>query len=107
MARVSNSRLNNCITNILNFTVYKIFRILYRTNSKNSETMFEIPDEIACRMAQAGAEINEGNAAAVIKNGEQNAPEISTVLIESEFPKQAPALLSLIKSSETQLKKMM
>lgn len=107
LSRVGNSRLNICITNMLNFTVYKVFRIVFRTNSKNSGTMFEIGDETACRMAQAGTEINEGTAATAIKDSEQNAPEISTVLIESEYPKQAPALLSLIKSSETQLKKLM
>lgn len=107
LARIGNSRLNMSITNMLNFTVYKVFRIVYRTNSRNSDTMFEIGDETACRMAQAGAEINEGSAATAIKESEQNAPEISTVLIESEYPKQAPALLSLIKSSETQLKKML
>ena len=32
--------------------------------------------------------------------------EISTVLIEKEYPKQSPALLSLIKSSEAKLKKL-
>lgn len=107
LSKVGNSRLNICITNILSFTVYKVFRIVYRTNRLNSDTMFELGDEAACRMAQAGAEINEGAAATAIKESEQNAPEISTVRIESEFPKQAPALLSLIKSSEAQLKKLM
>ncbi len=107
LSRVGNSKLSMAITNMLNFTIYKVFRIVYRTNAKNSDTMFEISDETACRMAGAGTEINEGAAASAIKESEQNAPEISTVLIESEYPKQAPALLSLIKSSETQLKKLM
>ena len=106
LSRIGNSKLNNAVTNILNFTVYKVFRIIYRTNAKNSETMFEISNEAACRMAGAGAEINEGAAATAIKETEQNAPEISTVMIESDYPKQAPALLSLIKSSENQLKKL-
>ncbi len=107
LSRIGNSKLSMAVTNMLNFTVYKVFRIVYRSNVKNSHTMFEISDETACRMANAGAEINEGSAASAIKESEQNAPEISTVLIESEYPKQAPALLSLIKSSETQLKKLM
>ncbi len=107
LSRIGNSRLSMAVTNMLNFTVYKVFRIVYRSNVKNSHTMFEISDETACRMANAGAEINEGSAVLAIKESEQNAPEISTVLIESEYPKQAPALLSLIKSSETQLKKLM
>ncbi len=107
LSKVGNSRLSVSITNMLNFAVYKVFRIIYRTNRKNSETMFEINEETACRAAQAGAELNEGAAASAIKEAEQEAPEISTVLIESEFPKQAPALLSLIKSSEVQLKKLL
>ncbi len=107
LSRVGNSKLNNAVTNILNFTVYKVFRIIYRTNIKNSETMFEINSESACRMASAGAEINEGIAATAINETEQNAPEISTVTIETDYPKQAPALLSLIRSSENQLKKLM
>lgn len=106
LSRIGNSKLNISVTNMLNFNVYKIFRIVYRSNPKNSDTMFEISDETACRMAQAGSEINEGNAAAAMKDTVQNAPEISTVMIESDYPKQAPALLSLIKSSETQLKKL-
>ena len=106
LSRIGNSKLNNAITNILNFTVYKVFRIVYRTNSRNSDTMFEIGNESACRMAQAGSEINEGAASAAIKDTEQSAPEISTVMIETDYPKQAPALLSLIKSSESQLKKL-
>ena len=107
LSRIGNSRLNNAVTNILNFTVYKVFRIIYRTNAKNSDTMFEIGSESACRMASAGAELGEGAAAAAIKESEQDAPEISTVTIETDYPKQAPALLSLIKSSENQLKKLM
>lgn len=107
LSRIGNSKLNNAVTNILNFTVYKVFRIIYRTNAKNSDTMFEIASESACRMASAGVEMGEGAAAVAIKETEQNAPEISTVTIETDYPKQAPALLSLIKSSESQLKKLM
>ncbi|MBQ8903212.1 MAG: helix-turn-helix transcriptional regulator [Oscillospiraceae bacterium] len=107
LSRIGNSKLNNAVTNILNFTVYKVFRIIYRTNPKNSDTMFEIGSESACRMASAGAEMGEGAAAVAIKEAEQIAPEISTVMIETDYPKQAPALLSLIKSSENQLKKLM
>jgi len=106
LGKISNSRLNICVTNMLNFTVYKIFRIIYRSNKLNSPTMFEISDETACRIAQAGAEIAEGNAESAILEAEQESPEISTVTIERDYPKQAPALLSLIKGSETQLKKL-
>ncbi len=107
LAKAGNPRLNICLTNLLNFTVYKAFRILYRTNKSNSPTMFELNDEISCRAAQAGVELAEGNAAAAVRESDMAAPEISTVLIERDYPKQAPALLSLLKSSEAQLKKIL
>lgn len=106
LGKISNSKLNICVTNMLNFTVYKIFRIIYRSNKSNSPTMFEIGDETACRIAQAGTEIAEGNATVAMLEAEHEPPEISTVTIERDYPKQAPALLSLIKGSETQLKKL-
>lgn len=106
LGKISNSKLNMCVTNMLNFTVYKIFRIIYRSNKSNSPTMFEISDETACRIAQAGVEIAEGNAGFAMLEAESEPPEISTVTIETDYPKQAPALLSLIKSSENQLKKL-
>lgn len=106
LGKISNSRLNICVTNTLNFTVYKIFRIIYRSNKTNSQTMFEIGDETACRIAQAGVELAEGGAASAMLEAEFEPPEISTVTIERDYPKQAPALLSLIKSSESQLKKL-
>lgn len=106
LGKISNSKLNVCVTNMLNFSVYRIFRIVYRSNKSNSQTMFEISDDAACRIAQAGVEIAEGNAASAISESESEPPEISTVTIENDYPKQAPALLSLIKSSESQLKKL-
>ncbi|MDE7234430.1 MAG: helix-turn-helix domain-containing protein [Ruminiclostridium sp.] len=107
LAKVGSSRLNAAVTNLLNFSVYKAFRLLYRTSKNNSPTMFELSDEMSCRAAQAGAVIAEGNAAEAIGETERDAPEISTALIERDYPKQAPALLSLIKSSESQLKKLL
>ena len=105
LSRIENTALNNAVSSVFSLTVYKIFRIVFRSGKTNSQNMFEIPDERACHYADAGISIAEAQAASAIKEQQGEAPEISTVLIENEFPKQAPAILSLIKSSEAQLKK--
>ncbi len=105
LGRVGNSELNKAVTSILSLTVYKVFRIVFRTNSSNTQTMFEIADERALHCADAGIHIAEADAASALKEHHDSDTEISTVLIEREYDKQSPALLSLIKSSETALKK--
>ncbi len=107
LENIVNSKLTLAVTSILNLTVYKVFRIVFRSNKSNTQTMFEIPDERSCYCADAGISMAEADAAAAACQSGNSEPEISTVIIESEFPKQSAALLSLIKSSEAQLRKMM
>ena len=106
LGRIGNSKLSMSCATILNLTVYKVFRLIYRTNKSNSQTMFEIKDEKACHTADAGIHFAEADVAEIIREINGEGAEISTVLIESEYPRQSPAFLSLIKSSEAQLKKL-
>lgn len=106
LGKIGNAGLNSSVTNILNLTVYKVFRLIFRANKSNTQNMFEIPDERSCHTADAGIHLAEAEIATVTKNIDNVSTEISTVLIEKEYPKQSPALLSLIKSSEAQLKKL-
>lgn len=105
LGKVSESRLTVAVTSILSLTVYKVFRLVFRSNKSNSQTMFEIADERACHLADAGVHIAEADIATAVKSIDSVNAEISTVLIEKEYPKQSAALLSLIKSSEAQLRK--
>lgn len=105
LAKIGNSKLNMAVSSMLSLTVYKVFRIVFRVNKSEASTMFEFSEEKACRLADAGISVSEGDAASAAKESE-NPVEISAVMIENEFPKQAPALLSLIKGSETRLKKL-
>lgn len=106
LGNISNARLSMAVTSILDLTVYKVFRLIFRANKSNTQNMFEIPDERACHTADAGMHLAEADISTVTKNIDNVSTEISTVLIESRYPKQSPALLSLIKSSEAQLKKL-
>ncbi|MBQ9484324.1 MAG: helix-turn-helix transcriptional regulator [Ruminiclostridium sp.] len=107
LERIGNSKLTSAVTTILDLNVYKIFRLVFRTNRSNTQNMFEIPDGRSCHIADAGIHLSEGEIATLVKEIDGGvSSEISTVLIEKEYPKQSPALLSLIKSSEAKLKKL-
>jgi transcriptional regulator with XRE-family HTH domain len=106
LEHIGNSRLTGAVTSIFDLTVYKVFRLVFRTNRSNSQTMFEVPDTVCCHIADAGIHICEGDIESLVKEIDVGGrSEISTVLIEKDYPKQSPALLSLIKSSEARLRK--
>ena len=105
LGRIGNSKLTGAVTTILDLTVYKVFRLIFRANKSNTQSMFEIADERSCHTADAGIHFAEADIASLVREIDGGNTEISTVLIEKEYPKQSPALLSLIKSSEAQLKK--
>ncbi|MBO6232092.1 MAG: helix-turn-helix transcriptional regulator [Ruminiclostridium sp.] len=107
LGRIGDSRITGAVTSVINLTIYKVFRLIFRANKSNTQTMFEIPDIRSCHIADAGIHISEAELASIVRDSDGGGSEISTVVIESEYPKQSPALLSLIKSSEAQLKKLM
>ena len=107
LSRIASPKLTAAVTNILDLTIYKVFRLIFRANKSNTQSMFEIADERSCHIADAGIHLAEADIATVVRSIDGGNSEISTVLIEKEYPKQSPALLNLIKSSEAQLKKHM
>ncbi|MBQ9384298.1 MAG: helix-turn-helix transcriptional regulator [Ruminiclostridium sp.] len=103
--KIGDSRFSVSVTSMLDLTVYKVFRLIFRSNRNNSQTMFGIADNKSLHYADAGIHIAEADITEMLKDPDPDNPEISTVLIESEYPKQSASLLSLIKSSEAQIKK--
>ncbi|MCL2634348.1 MAG: helix-turn-helix domain-containing protein [Oscillospiraceae bacterium] len=106
LAKFKNSKLTASISEFLTLSVYSCFRLTYRANSKNDANIFGIKEELALRSALAGRSISEGNAIiAADETGDDSLPVITTATLEADYNRQATALLSLIKSSENQLKK--
>lgn len=105
LAKIGNSHFSLQVISILNLSVYKVFRIVFRSNKANTQNMFEIADERSCHYADVGIHIAEAELEYMLKNSDISSAEISTVVIENDYPRQSPALLSLIKSSESQIKK--
>ncbi|MCL2638535.1 MAG: helix-turn-helix domain-containing protein [Oscillospiraceae bacterium] len=104
--KAKNKKLTHSITTILSLGIYKSFRLVYKLNPKNDKKLFIVNEEAAFRAAVAGELIAEGAALTAISEttGVQS-DEITTASLESEYNKQAAALLNLIRNSENMIKK--
>lgn len=107
LIKARNAKLTQSVASFLTLAVYKAFRLTYQSNPKNDENIFSIPKESAPNITEAVMCISEGKANAALKNGvvSPDLPIITTATLESDYKKQATALLSLIRNSENQLKK--
>ncbi|MDR2532568.1 MAG: helix-turn-helix domain-containing protein [Oscillospiraceae bacterium] len=109
--RIKNKKLTHSISTILSLSIYKSFRLVYKQGgTKNDKNLFMVNEEAAFRAATAGELFAEGAALTALKERTDSdnavAPiEITTASLESEFNKQAAALLNLIRNSENTIKK--
>ena len=106
LAKSKNAQLTDRVYNIFAFTVYKVFRIIYKTNPSNDRNIFKIPEEKADRLIVAGEAIAAANAAAAVSDSSEKAPAISRSYLEEEFGKSASVLLNAVMQCENQLDKL-
>jgi Predicted transcriptional regulators len=101
------------VSQYLMMAVYKMFRLLYGANSKNTEKMFSITRATYEGYAQAAMLVSETKAKAAIK-GElteegEAPPDVSKLLMTTEsltkqYPMYTTSLVNLIKTSEERIK---
>jgi len=103
LLKIGNPRLTSAVSDFLTHSAYSCFRLVYRSNPKNDANIFSIKEELALRSADAARSVAEGRALA--EPASADAPLITTSALESEYKRQAAALLSLVKNSEHGLKK--
>jgi transcriptional regulator with XRE-family HTH domain len=107
--KTKNKKLTQSITTILSLGIYKSFRLVYKLNPKNDKNLFIVNEEAAFRAAAAGELIAEGAALTALSErseiGTGSSAAITTASLESEYNKQAAALLNLIRNSENMIKK--
>ena len=106
LAKSKNAQLADRIHDVFAYSVYKAFRIIYRSNPSNDTNIFKIPEEKADRLIVAGEAIAAANAVAAASNSPEKAPEISRSNLEEEFGKSASVLLNTVMQCENQLEKL-
>ncbi len=106
LGKIKCRALSKNISSMLMLSVYKAFRITYSTNDKNDKNMFSVPAGASPYLSSSAIQIDESGAVNAAKTETENAPLLTTAIIEEEFDKQGTALLSLIKQCESRIKKL-
>lgn len=106
LAKSRNTKLVQCISNMLSLTVYRSFRLVYKLNPNNDNNLFGISEEMAYRSAVAVTTVYEGKALLAVSKEQkkESSINITTAYLEKEYQKQGAALLNLVKNSEAVLK---
>lgn len=112
LAKSKNKNLITEISSFLMLSVYRAFRIVFSSNSKNQESFFTVPKSLASAKASAKMTINEANAASIAygedtaQNGkiDSDSLEISGEQLSSEYPLFATSLVNLIQNCENNIK---
>lgn len=97
------------ISNYLMIAVYKMFRLIYSSNSKNADSMFRVPKGISNGYSNAAMLRAEANVEAILagestesRNGMKDTGmfAMTTESISKEYPVYSTSLLNLIKLCE-------
>lgn len=104
--------LTSEISAYLMLAVYKMFRIMYFSNPKNTKSFFQINEGMSKALSSASMEVLEGKIAMLASGkdvdqleGFEN-PDILTISEESlqkSYPLFAPSLLNLVRAAEVRM----
>lgn len=93
--------------------VYRVFRLLYSSNPRNSQNMFAVPQHLYRSRSQAVQLVSEGNAEA-IANGlplveyksvdRTKRPELSPEIIDEQYTTLSSSLFNLIQNAEERIR---
>ncbi len=93
----------------LMMSVYKMFRLLYQSVTKNAASLFRVPDSRWRGYSSGAMDVAEANVAAILKGEDLglgaplkdlSAFSMTTESLSREYPLYATSLLNLIKTSE-------
>lgn len=99
-------------SSFLMLAIYKMFRIVYSSNSKNDSRFFTVPEVISSGVTSAAMSVCEANAAAAAKGvvigdgdtaSETDDTLITTGSLSEEYAGSASSLLNVIKNSEAKI----
>jgi len=114
LAKAKNRALVTEVSSFLMLAVYRMLRVLHKTDPKNPDAMFSVPAPLASGYCSAAMQQCEANAAAIAAGEGQKLPSLgeigevepvplSTTALSEVYPLYAPSMLNLIKNAEDHL----
>lgn len=105
LIKAKNSELSKAVCSFLSLAVYRSFRMVYSSGKNNDENTFSVPAETVSGLTLAAMSVEDVKARTAAANGTED-ERITTARLESEYSKQAAALLNIVKTSEQKLDKL-
>ncbi|MCI1966245.1 MAG: helix-turn-helix transcriptional regulator [Oscillospiraceae bacterium] len=112
LQKCGNKAVTKEISAYLSLSVYKVFRMLYSSNSKNPQGLFSVPQKLGSGRSAAAQHIALSNAECLVSGDkvdsmegvDKNAmPSLSPEKLSLEYPLFASSLFNLIQNSELRM----
>ncbi len=109
LAKAGNKELTTKVSDYLMLSVYRVFRKMYQSEKKNSQSMFNVPAAVfegytVAAMEKASADINLLLSDKSVTKQKGSAFEMTSESIASEYPKHATGFLNTVKTAEDLIK---
>ncbi len=109
LKKINNETLTRELSSFLSAAVYRVFRVLYSANPQAPQGLFRLDKNLYTASVEAGSMLAMAKSRCLL-NGEmvsghkgvsrEEAPALSPLALEKEFPQYAPALFDLIHQTE-------
>lgn len=112
LTKLENKSLTSEVSAYLMLAVYRMFRVVYSTNPKNKDEMFQLPENVYQQYADSAMQITQANASSIaqgepIGSFEKVAnPEklnINNEVLQDEYPLFVSSLLNLVQTAENRI----
>ncbi len=109
LAKAGNKELTTKVSDYLMMSVYRMFRKLYRSEKKNSQSMFKVSSQLyesytLGAMEKVSADINLLLADKIVTKQIGDAFEMTSESMAKEYPKHNTGLLNTVKTAEEIIK---
>lgn len=111
--KTGSNTIMKAVSSYMMLAVYKMFRIVYSSNTKNDQRFFTIPETAASGAASAAMAMCEAEASAAAKGEifgendialESDSNIITASTLSEEYAGSASSLLNVVKNSEARIK---
>lgn len=111
--KTGSNTIMKAVSSYMMLAIYKMFRIVYSSNTKNDQRFFTIPEIAASGSASAAMAMCEAEASAAAKGvvfgendiaSESESNVITASTLAEEYAGSASSLLNVVKNSEARIK---
>ena len=109
LAKAGSKELTTKVSDYLMLSVYRMFRKLYRSEKKNSQSMFKVSAQVyesytLSAMEKVSADINVLLTDKAVTKQVDTAFEMTTETMAKDYPKHTTGLLNTVKTAEELIK---